>query len=181
MAETTPSDTPNSAPRETRRAAQPAPSPEKRTEPRTAVRRPPPSRRGGQLSGIQIIFAVILAVGLLLAINFSSRIAAGQPLLAAYDEVRAEIRILETQQAQLLQERDSVLSDVYVEQWARSRGKMILPGEKLVVPVPSGSIAEPTPVQLPVINVNTGEREPQPWELWWSLFFDSPPPQLGES
>jgi cell division protein FtsB len=145
---------------------------ESRSKPR------PKQRRTGQLSGIQIMFAVILAVGLLLAINFSSRIAAGQDLFEAYDRVRQEIEVLKAEQSRLQQERDFVLNDAYVEEWARDRGKMILPGEKLIVPVPSGSIAEPTPIIMPLIEVQTGSPEPQPWELWWSLFFDSPPPRF---
>lgn len=135
-----------------------------------------PRRRNNQLSSVQITFAVILAVGLILAINFSSRIAAGQPLLEAYNRVRSEIAILEAEQARLLAERDYALSNAYVEEWARSSGKMIRPGERLVIPVPAGDIPTPTPIPVPLVGFETGLREPQPWELWWALFFDTLPP-----
>lgn len=142
------------------------------------IRAKRPQRRTGQLSGIQIMFAVILAVGLLLAINFSSRIAAGKELFEAYDSITLEITALYVEQTNLLAERDNVLNDSYVEQWARDRGKMILPGEKLVIPVPSGSIAEATPATVPIIEVQASSTEPEPWELWWQVFFDDPPPRL---
>lgn len=136
-------------------------------------------RRSGQLSSVQITFAVILAVGLILAINFSSRIAAGRPLLEAYNNIQTEIAILEREQQALQEELDYALSDAYVEQWARENGKMILPGERLVIPVPSGNVMTPTPIPLPINDFETGEVEPQPWELWWILFFDSAPPSLN--
>ncbi len=94
---------------------------------------------GLQLSGVQITFAMIIAFGLILAINFSSRIAAGQPLQEAYREVEAEVEQLQAEQATLTTQRDYSQSDAYVEQWARGEGKMIRDGETLVVPVPAGA------------------------------------------
>jgi cell division protein FtsB len=138
----------------------------------------PERKRTGQLSGVQIMFAAILAIGLILAINFSSRITAGQPLQEAYDQVQAEIEALQQEQAALLVERDYVESDAYVEQWARDEGKMIRTGEVLIIPVPSGTVIEPTPLPQLDIPVETTPPEPEPWMLWWSLFFDSPPPRF---
>jgi murein DD-endopeptidase MepM/ murein hydrolase activator NlpD len=124
------------------------------------------------------MFAVILAVGLILAINFSSRIAASQPLLEAYESVRDEIGTLEAQQAQLLAERDFARSDAYIEQWARDQGKMVRPGERLIIPVPAGGTPEPTPEPVTSSEFQSGLPEPEPWEYWWQLFFDSPPPDI---
>src|SRR6185369_14522924 len=92
-------------------------------------------KRTGQLSGTQVMFAAILAIGLLLAINFSSRIAAGQPLQDAYGKVNVEVAQLRKEQADLIREHDYVQSDAYVSQWARSEGKMVRDGEILVIPV----------------------------------------------
>jgi cell division protein FtsB len=135
-------------------------------------------KRTGQLSGLQVMFAAILAIGLLLAINFSTRIAAGQPLQDTYDRVQSEIQRLKQEQAALIAERDYVQSDAFVEQWARSEGKMIRPGEVLVIPVPAGPGVASTPVPVNQVPVQTTPPEPDPWVLWWSLFFDSPPPQF---
>ncbi len=134
-------------------------------------------KRGGQISSVQVMFATILSIGLILAINFSSRISEGQPLQEAYNRVRAEISSLQAEHARLTSLRDYVLGDAYVEQWARSDGKMVLPGEVLIVPVPSGANVEVTPTpQFSTDALIAAPSQPQPWVLWWQIFFDSPPP-----
>jgi cell division protein FtsB len=135
-------------------------------------------RRGSQISSVQVMFAAILSIGLILAINFSARISESQPLQSAYGRVSAEISTLEAQQAQLTSQRDYVLSDAYVEQWARSDGKMVRPGEHLVVPVPSSvdaAAATAEPIIVPE-SVQIASDQPPSWVLWWQIFFDSPPP-----
>ncbi|MBC8170426.1 MAG: hypothetical protein H7X77_02095 [Anaerolineae bacterium] len=154
------------------------------SNPRQSVTRPrlppTPQRSTGQLSGVQIMFAVILAVGLLLAINFSSRIAESQTLFNAYDRVIVEKQTLEAEYTLLLTESAYVQSDAYVEQWARDRGKMIRSGEVLIVPVPANMAATPTPItEAASLQFDDGIPEPEPWQLWWSLFFDSSPPQFS--
>ena len=137
------------------------------------------NKRGGQISGVQVMFAAILSIGLILAINFSARIAAGQPLQEAYSRVRDNIDQLKQQQATLTAQRDYVMSDAYVEQWARGDGKMVLPGEVLVVPVPSGDEAAATPeAQVNIQDVQTTPQQNHPWVLCWQIFFDSPPPNI---
>lgn len=139
---------------------------------RTDQRRSP-----GGLSGVQIMFAAILSIGLILALNFGSRIAESQPLLAVFSNVQDEIEALEQENAGLTRQRDYVRSDAYVEQWARSEGKMARPGEVLVVPVPVARQAEATPEpQIVFTDVQTTPPEPESWQVWWALFFDSPPP-----
>ncbi len=135
-------------------------------------------RRPGQLSGVQIMFAAILAIGLFLAIGLSQRITAGQPLQDAYERVEGEIAVLQQEQAALMATRDYVQSDAFVERWARDEGKMIRTGEVLIIPVPSGASVEPTPIPEPQVPVETSPPEPEPWMLWWALFFDSMPPQF---
>lgn len=139
--------------------------------------KPRQRRTIGQLSGLQITFAMVIAFGLILAINFSSRIAAGQPLAEMYDSVQSEVDILRAEQATLTAIRDYSRSDSYIEQWARREGKMVRDNEVLVVPVPAGvSVVEPTPAPVPTIPVETTDPQPDNWVLWWGLFFDSPPP-----
>jgi cell division protein FtsB len=133
-------------------------------------------RRTGQLSGVQVIFAAILAIGLFLAIGLSSRITAGQPLQEMHDRVAAEIEQLRREQGALIVERDYVRSDAYVERWAREDGKMVREGEMLVIPVPSGASVTPTPPPVVNVEVQTAPPEPKPWQVWWALFFDGQPP-----
>jgi cell division protein FtsB len=52
-------------------------------------------------------------------------------------------------------------SDQAVADWARSHGKMVLPGEVLVQPVaPTSSTPAPASSQ-------TTENSPPPWRVWW--------------
>lgn len=136
----------------------------------------PSRRRPGTINGLQVMFAAILSIGLILAINFSSRISEGQPLQEAYIRVQREIAALQTEQAGLVIQRDYVRSDAYVESWARSDGKMIRPGDVLIVPVPG--IAAPPVATPPPLIVQEDETGLPTWALWWSLFFDSPPPEF---
>ena len=136
-------------------------------------------KRGDQISGTQVMFAAILAVGLLLAINFSSRITAGQPLQEAYNRAEAEIEQLEREQAALIAQRDYARSDAFVEQWARDEGKMIRPGEVLVVPVPAARSLPEQAVDTTVsVPVETTAPKAEPWQVWWALFLDAAPPDI---
>ncbi len=136
-------------------------------------------RRTGQFSGVQVMFAAILTIGLFLAIDFSGRITAGRPVQQAYEQVSAEIDTLRREQSALIRQRDYVRSDAYVSLWARTEGKLVLPGEILVIPVPSVANNAPTPEpSFAPQDVITAPPGPEPWLLWWALFFDGPPPEL---
>jgi hypothetical protein len=125
------------------------------------------------------MFAAILAIGMVMGINFSTRIASSRPLREGYDDIQTEIAGLEAEQATLLAELEFAQSDAFVEQWARSEGKMVLPGEVLVVPR-AVEDTDPRPTQTPAVifEVTTGTEEPSNFSRWWSLFFDSPPPEF---
>ena len=143
-------------------------------------RKPAPRKPVGQVSSTQVMFAVIIALGLILAFGFSSRITAGQQLQTAYEGVLDEIEQLRQEQAALIEQRDYVRSDAYVESWARSDGKMVRPGMRLVIPVPSGVDAAESAAILSAegIDVQTTPPEPDAWLLWWQLFFDGEPPEF---
>jgi cell division protein FtsB len=133
-------------------------------------------RRDRRLSSVQIMFAVILSVGLMLALQFSNRIQADRDLQRIHDQVVQEIEFLEQQQAELMDEINYVKSDAYVERWARDEGKMVREGEVLVLPQPLERPAEAQATPIPLVAFETTPPEPQNWELWWALFFDTPPP-----
>ena len=133
---------------------------------------------GRRFSTVQLLLAIIVAVGLLLSLNFSSRIQLDRELQVILNGVVAEIEALKTQQQQLIRELDHVKSDAYVEFWARDEGKMIRDGEILILPQGSGPIEAVPDPNLQLVEFVTTEREPQNWELWWALFFDSLPPQF---
>jgi len=137
----------------------------------------PRRRNRQQLSSMQIVFAAILSVGLLLVINFSGRIARSQQTEAERQRLQATITVLEEQQLGLLKDRDFAASDASVEHWAHTEGKMVRDGEILVIPIPAG-IVEPTPLPPAPVLITTPRPEPEEanWHLWWNLFFDGEPP-----
>nr|MBN1229654.1 hypothetical protein [Anaerolineae bacterium] len=124
-----------------------------------------------RLSNWQIILIALLVVGGRLILDFSQRIVEGQ------DKVD-EQRLLEEALEQLRQEHQELEADkayygssYFIEAWAHDEGKMVRDGEILVVP-----IYEQAP-EIPVAETSeTQAVSVRPWQIWWSLFFDSPPP-----
>ena len=145
----------------------------------TAETLTPEPRRSGdrRFTTVQVIVAVILTLGLLLTLNFSSRIQLDRELQAIHAGVRAEIDGLKAEQAALVKQLSYVKSDAYVEYWARDEGKMVRDGEVLILPQGVVDAVETVKVKLPPVDVVTTMPEPENWELWWALFFDSPPPK----
>jgi cell division protein FtsB len=138
-----------------------------------------PVRRPRILNGTQIMFAIILAVGLMLAINFSSRVSADRELRALRDSVDREIEALQREQSDLIARLAYVQNDAYVEGWARSEGRMVREGEVLLKLFPTtNSVTLPTQPQETFVVLPDEQPQAQPWELWWAMFFDSPPPEF---
>lgn len=132
-----------------------------------------------RLSTVQVLFAVILTVGLMLTLNFSGRIQADRELQRIHAQVLQEIEFLEQQQIELAAELDYVKSDAFVEIWARGDGKMVRENEVLVLAQRAQSNAAPPPTVISPVELRTKPPEPENWELWWALFFDSPPLNLN--
>jgi hypothetical protein len=133
-----------------------------------------PSQQG---SSLQIVFASILAISLLLAINFTGRIAANRQIEGKRDDLLKSISTLQAQATGLQSELNYVNSNAFVSQWARKEGRMVKGEEVLVVPVP-GMVA-PGPTPTPFITAADNQvvtDETSNLELWWRLFFDSPAP-----
>jgi cell division protein FtsB len=133
------------------------------------------------LTGTQFLILGIVVVGLVLALNFSSRIADGQRLRTIHQQVTDEIALLRQEQGRLIAELAYVQSDAYVDAWARSGGKMVREGEVLVVPVAAapGTLRageqSPDEAVAPFL-IEVALERPQVWRTWWSLFFDIPAP-----
>ncbi|MCA9912382.1 MAG: septum formation initiator family protein, partial [Anaerolineae bacterium] len=116
--------------------------------PSQAPHRPRSSRR---LSSSQVTFAVILTVGLMLAIQFSSQISGERDLNRIRNTIEDEIALLRQEQTQLIDQLAYVESDAYVEDWARSEGRMVREGEVLVVAVAAENSANTVQSSQPVI------------------------------
>lgn len=144
----------------------------------TRQREEPRRERRQKVSGIQVVFVAILAIGLLLTINFSARIRRSQVYTNLRGEVQATIDALQDENIRLKQDKEFAQSDASIAQWAHRDAKMVRPGEVLVIPIPGISprpVATPTPTPLPE-DEESSVPEPSTWELWWSLFFDGDPP-----
>jgi len=127
---------------------------------------------------MQIVFGSMLAISLLLAINFSGRIAAGHRIEAQRSDLQQNISTLQAQATALRIELDFTSSDDYIREWARREGHMVQDNEVLVVPVPAFGTPQPTatPYTPPAAIRAASDETPPDWQLWWQLFFDSPPP-----
>ncbi len=132
-----------------------------------------PDRR---LTSIQLIFAVALTIGLILALNLSGRIKLDRDLGRIHAQFTTEIETLRREQQALIAQLSYVKSDAYVEFWARDEGKMIRQGEVLIMPRTTRSAAAEQSAPTPLVDFETTAPEPKNWELWWALFFDAPPP-----
>jgi hypothetical protein len=132
-----------------------------------------------QISSMQIVFGSILAISLLLAINFSGRIAAGRRIDSEHDGLDKVISTLQSEATALKATLSYVNSDTFISRWAHNEGKMVKEGEVLVIPVPGPMTPEPSPTPLVIAPSNNPRTETDNWKLWWQLFFDSPPPDDG--
>ncbi len=128
---------------------------------------------------MQIVFGSILAISLLLAINFSGRIAAGRRIESERDGLEKGIATLQSQATALKATLSYVNSDTFISRWAHTEGKMVKEGEVLVIPVPGGATPQPSPTPPVIVPTNETRSETENWKLWWQLFFDSPPPADG--
>ena len=131
-----------------------------------------------RLTSVQILLAVALAIGLILVLNFSSRIQLDRDLGRIHGRFTAEIESLLDEQHALITELEYVKGDAYVEYWARDAGKMIRDGEVLILPRSLGSAEVKLKPAVRLVKFETSAPAPENWELWWALFFDAPPPRL---
>jgi cell division protein FtsB len=142
--------------------------PGKRAEPSGGWRIP--------FSNLQIILILLTIAGGSLVVNFRQRVVEGQQKLAEKETLEAEIDMLLQEQAALEKQKDYYNSPAFVGDWAHDQGKMVRPGETLVIPV----YERQEQVGDPVV-ISSAENPLPEWQLWWSLFFDGPPPFADEN
>lgn len=121
-------------------------------------RLPSHARRALVLLGIFVLVLMVM--------DFNAR-------LEELERLKKQARVIRTQATQAMQTQIALqtrvayaTSDRAVEDWARSEGHYVLPGDQLVIPLgPPGVIpppsAEPTLTPTPFSN----------WQIWWNLFF----------
>lgn len=125
------------------------------------------TKEGGRppLTLTQLAGLILTVIALVVIVDFSQRLAASQRLVDAKNQVGTEVALLETEQAALLTQVAYATTDAAVIAWAHENGRMVQPGEKLVVPlIPTAPpTALPPPAALPPPPTN--------WTLWWDMFF----------
>jgi cell division protein FtsB len=126
------------------------------------------------LSNAQIILIALIIVGGRLIIDFSQRIVEGQQKIAQQRQLEAEIEMLMEEQQNLLTAKAYYSSPAFIEAWAHNEGKMVRDGEILVIPLYGENGGTETG---PLDTATVSPPEPLlPWQVWWTLFFDVPPP-----
>ncbi len=118
-----------------------------------------------------VIIGAVLALALTL--DLSARARAGRSQSRHEQSLSALVQAERERNRQLQITLTYVHSDDSVVDYARSEGGMILPGEKRVVPMLHPPQPTPTPAPAPISAFAAPEA---PWQAWWSLFLDSPPP-----
>lgn len=130
-----------------------------------------------RLTNWQIILIALVVIGGRLVFDFSNRIIEGQEKTNEELALEAEIDHLLAEQRDLEVAKAYYSSPAYVEDWAHSEGKMVRSGEKIVIPMydrPAAPSVSRVAAQPPS---NDTQPSLSPWQIWWSLFFDSPVPQ----
>ncbi|HDH09312.1 MAG TPA: septum formation initiator family protein [Chloroflexi bacterium] len=123
------------------------------------------------ISSGQFIAIIVATIALFMAVDFGRRMAAIYRLQREKARLEQEVAQEQSRQEELKAYKDYVQSDEFVEQWARTEGKMVKPGETPVVPVP---------VRTPTLSEKHPPEEGQAmkgeshWREWWELFFGGP-------
>jgi cell division protein FtsB len=121
----------------------------------------------------QVIFFLIIAGAILIAIDLNNRAQSGRAEGQGEEALQLQIDREATRQVELQATLDYVNSDDYVAAYARNEGGMILPGERRIVPLLQEATPEPTP--LPPATPDPALMA-RPWQAWWRLLTDAPQP-----
>ena len=132
-------------------------------------------KRGREFPLAQFIAIIVLTISLFLVVDFARRTAATYQIKGEAARLEEEVSAVHARRQALEVRLNYVKSDAYVEEVARTQLKRAREGETVVV-----VMATPIPVPLPEEQGSSSSTEtfvPQtPWEAWWFIFFDTPPP-----
>jgi len=116
------------------------------------------------LSWLQAAGLVLMVLILVVVVDFSQRLAESQRQVESANRARTEVAQLERERAVLQTQVAYATTDAAVIAWAHEHGKMIQPGEVLVVPMIPTAAATPLPAPI------APPPSPPNWQLWWALF-----------
>ncbi|MEW6718808.1 MAG: hypothetical protein AB1345_15085 [Chloroflexota bacterium] len=118
----------------------------------------------------QVVVATAIVVGVFIIVGFIKRVTEWQHFSALEAQVAATATQLKQTEISLQTQIAYATSEKAVEEWAIGEGKLVRPGEVLVVPKPDSESTPvpaitPTPTPTPIPN----------WQVWYVLFFGDVP------
>jgi len=115
-----------------------------------------------------IVLGLVILVAMVM--DFNSRMTRLTHLRAQKENEEQRLIELKLTRATLREQIAYVSSNVAVEEWAREEGRMMLPGDIIVVPLPDASFV-PEFVEEEVVYTEPESN----WDAWMQwLFFTSP-------
>ena len=132
-------------------------------------------KRGREFPLAQFIAIIVLTISLFLVVDFARRTAATYQIKGEAARLEEEVSAVHARRQALEVRLNYVKSDAYVEEVARTHLKWAREGETVVV-----VMATPMPVPRPAGEAGSPSTEDfvprTPWDAWWFIFFDVPPP-----
>lgn len=129
--------------------------------------------RSPLLSWSQLLIIVVVVIALVVSLDLSAKAQAGREQTTQETILENLLETEEARQQHLIVTLTYVSSDDYVADYARNEAGMLLPEERRVVSMPHPLPLTPTPMPTPIPVIVVPQ---EPWQAWWMLFFDSPPP-----
>jgi len=116
--------------------------------------------------GKQWVLIVLIALLFFMVLGLNSSIADLFRLGSQRDEMQSRIENLESTRSVLETEIAYANSEKAVEEWARTFGHMILPGDEMIIPLPPSDVTpEINYMATPTPQMNEN------WQIWWELLF----------
>jgi cell division protein FtsB len=118
----------------------------------------------------RIWLLAVAVLGIIVIGDLNRRMTDARKLEQDANLLQTEVAWLEGENDRLSTQIAEATSAAYIEAWAHSQGKMVRPGERLIVPIPAeGYIPTPTPGSM------TSGLTPYKWQVWWALLFGTEP------
>jgi cell division protein FtsB len=114
------------------------------------------------ISGIWLLIALIF--GVLIFGDLTRRMTDARRMERDGRMLATEVTHLEAANSELETQIAQANDEANVARWARAEAKLVLEGERLVVPLPAERLTEE---QAPALDL--AQDAPTTWEIWWAL------------
>ncbi len=123
-------------------------------------------RKRPRIQKKQLVIIALLVVLFFLMMDLNSRLSELSRQTAQLESIRTEVGEIRLTEQFIQTQIAYATSEAAVEEWARQDGRMALPGDQVVVPLPPPGVT-PVPLEFPVATV-----QPVPhWHIWRLLIF----------